>query len=129
MCHVLLALPLLALPVFWLLPLSAAFPIYGAVTGISAVIYWYALLAMKRPVVTGMEGMIGETGTVVEASGTDLIVQIHNELWRATSDGAPLRNGDQVEVVGAERQMLKVRRFDPSERFFRRRQDARSPSR
>jgi inner membrane protein len=119
MCHLLLTLPLLALPVFWLLPLGAALSVYGAVTGISAVIYWYAVQAMKRPVETGMEGMMGETGTVVEASGPELLVQIHNELWHGASAGAPLRNGDRVEVVGAELRTLKVRGIDPIENFFR----------
>lgn len=118
MCHVLLTLPLLALPVFWLLPISAALPVYGAVTAISLLIYWYALQAMKRPVETGMEGMIGETGIVVKTGGAELLVQIHNELWRAVPDGTLLREGDQIEVLGVEGRTLKVRGFDPLERFF-----------
>jgi len=129
MCHLLLALPFLALPVFWLLPLSSALSVYGVVTAVSLLIYWYALQAMKRPVVTGMEGMIGEAGMVVEAGGPELLVQIRNELWHAASDGAPLRNGDWVEVVGTEHRTLKVRGIDPGERFFRQRQDVRSSSR
>jgi inner membrane protein len=80
MCHLLLILPLLALPVFWTFPLSSAISVYGAVTGVSLLIYWYALQAMKRPVETGMEGMIGEIGSVVEVSGAELVVQIHNEM-------------------------------------------------
>jgi len=35
-----LGLPLVALPVFWILPLSAALPVYGVVLGLSAAIYW-----------------------------------------------------------------------------------------
>lgn len=118
MCHLLLALPLLALPMFWLLPLAAALPAYSAVTVVSAAVYWYALRAMKQPVMTGMEGMIGESGSVVEANGSELLVQIHNELWPATSDGAVLRKGDRVEVVVvAGPRMLTVRRVDPFSRF------------
>lgn len=129
MCHVLLTLPLLALPVFWMLPLPSALSIYGAVTAISLLVYWYALQAMRRPVETGMEGMIGEIGTVMEGGGPHLTVQIHNELWRAASNGAPLCSGDQIEVVGAEHSILKVRGFDPVERYFGGSPDPHSPSR
>ena len=129
MCHLLLSLPLLALPVFWLLPLPEALPIYGAVSGVSLLIYWYALQALRRPVETGMEGMIGETGMVVEASGPELLIQIRNELWHATSDRAVLRNGDPVEVVGSRDRTLTVRELDPRERLFREAQDVRSPCR
>lgn len=118
MCHLLLTLPLLALPIFWLFPLGAALPADGAVTAVSLAVYWYALLAMNRPVMTGMEGMIGENGSVVEVNGQELLVQIHNELWPATSDGAVLRKGDRVEVVVvAGPRMLTVRRINPFARF------------
>lgn len=118
MCHVLLTLPLMALPVFWMLPPSIALPIYGTVAGVSLVVYWYALQAMKRPVATGIEGMIGELGTVVEMNERELLVRIHNELWRATGHGVAVHAGDTVEVVGYELRMLRVRRINPLQRFL-----------
>ena len=39
MCHLVLALPLLALPVFWLLPLGAAILLYGATLAVAAGVY------------------------------------------------------------------------------------------
>lgn len=118
MCHLLLALPLVALPVLWILPLPAALPVYGAVTAISLLVYWFALQALRRPVATGMEGMVSETGRVVEAGGAEVLVQIHNELWRAESDGGPLHEGDRIEVVGSKERTLVVRVFDPRARFL-----------
>jgi len=118
MCHLLLALPLLALPLFWIFPLALALPAYGAVAGLSAVIYWYAIQAMNRPIRNGTEGMIGEIGEVIAASGEGCIVQIHNELWHAVSPEAPLFAGDCLEVVGVERLTLQVRKLDPDARYF-----------
>jgi hypothetical protein len=65
MCHLLLALPL---PMFWICPLSVALPAYGAAAGFSAVIYWYAIQAMNRPIQNGAEGMVSEIGEVIENS-------------------------------------------------------------
>ncbi|MFN7085224.1 MAG: NfeD family protein [Burkholderiales bacterium] len=119
MCHLLLALPLLALPMFWIFPLSVALPAYGMVTGLSAVIYWYAIQAMNQPIQNGLEGMVGEIGKVIENRKGDLLIQIHNELWHAVSPGVPLRAGDEVEVVGEEHLILRVQKLEPDTRHFR----------
>lgn len=118
MCHLLLALPLLALPLFWAFPLSVALPAYGAVAGLSAVIYWYAIQAMKRPIQNGAEGMVGEIGEVIETGDENLLVRIHNELWPAVPSRGPVHAGDQVEVIGVERLTLQVQKLDPDARFF-----------
>lgn len=111
MCHIALLLPLLALPVLWVWPLNVSGPIYVVIAVVSAAIYWYAVLAMRRPVGTGAEGMIGATGTVVESHGKSLVVQIGSEIWNARS-GMTLREGDRVEVLGVERLVLAVKRPD-----------------
>ena len=49
MCHLILLLPLLALPLFWLTPLSIALPAYVAVLALSGGIYLLAVRAMHRP--------------------------------------------------------------------------------
>ena len=118
MCHLLLALPLLALPLFWIFPLSVALPSYGAIAALSAVIYWFAIQAMNRPIRNGAAGMVGEIGEVLETSGEDLRVRIHNELWHAVSTGAPLCKGDDLEVVGVEQLTLQVQKLDLDARYF-----------
>ena len=111
MCHVLLLLPLLALPVFWLMPFAAALPVYGVVLASSAAIYWYAIQAMRRPVETGAEGMVGEIGEVIESRGANLFVRARSETWHAKS-ASPLRDGDRVKVVAVEDLTLRVQKLD-----------------
>jgi len=111
MCHIALLLPLLALPVFWIWPLSVSVPVYAVVVIIAALVYWYAVLAMRRPVETGAEGMIGQTGEVIEVHGTSVVVRIGSEIWNARSP-ASLRKGDNVAVIAVERLVLMVKRLD-----------------
>jgi len=111
MCHIALMLPLLALPVLWMWPLAISGPIYVVIAVVSAAIYWYAVLAMRRPVGTGAEGMIGATGKVVESRGKSLVVQIGGEIWNGRSS-PPLRDGDRVEVLAVERLVLVVKSLD-----------------
>lgn len=113
MCHLLLALPLVALPVFWLFPLTAAIPVYAVVVAISATVYWYAVRAMKQPLQNGLRGMIGDVGRVVEITDGGMRIQLHGEYWRASSRDATLREGDRVEIIGAKTEMLAVQRLGP----------------
>ena len=111
MCHILLALPFIALPLFWVLPAAVAGPIYGGVIVLTGAIYGIAVRAMKQPLQNGVEGMIGEFGTVVDCRGGDIFVRARNELWQATS-GMTLREGDHVEVCGFDRMTLRVRKAE-----------------
>jgi membrane protein implicated in regulation of membrane protease activity len=111
MCHIALLLPLLALPVLWLWPLAVSVPVYAVVVIISAAVYWYAMLAMRRPVETGSEGMIGAIGKVVESQGTSVVVRIGSEIWNGRS-AATLREGDRVEVASVDRLVLVVKGLD-----------------
>lgn len=118
MCHLLLVLPLLALPLFWVFPLSVALPAYGAVAGLSGAIYWYAIQAMKQPIQNGAESLVGKIGEVIESSDGDLRVRVHNELWYAVSPGTTLYKGDYLEVVGVERMTLRVQKLNVDARYF-----------
>jgi len=111
MCHIALILPLLALPLLWIWPLAVAGPIYAVIALVSAAIYWYAVRAMRRPVETGVEAMIGATGRVVGSHGTTLVLQIGGELWNGRS-AVVLRDGDRVKVIAVERLVLVVERAD-----------------
>jgi membrane-bound ClpP family serine protease len=111
MCHITLLLPVLALPVFWILPLAVSVPVYAVVVIIAGLVYGYAMLAMRRPVETGVEGMIGATGEVVESHGASLVLRIGGEIWSGRSATA-LSKGERVEVIAMERLVLVVKRLD-----------------
>lgn len=110
MCHLVLLLPVFALPVFWLLPLSVATPVYAAVAVISLVLYAYTFRAMRQPHLNGAEAMLGETGSVVDVGEGGARLFFHGELWRADVEGEPLAVGDEARIVGIEGLRLRVRR-------------------
>lgn len=63
-----------------------------------------ALRARRRPVVTGVEEMVGSAGRVVEWSGDSGRVHVHGEAWQArTARGLPaLAAGTKVRVVALD---------------------------
>jgi len=110
MCHFLLFLPVLALPVFWLWPLSIALPAYALSLVIAFWVYALAIRMSRRPAMTGAEGMIGECGRVVRVEGRTATLLIHGEYWFAEAEGDPLAIGETALVVGIEGLRLKARR-------------------
>ncbi len=110
MCHLVLLLPVFALPVFWLLPLSWATPVYAAVAVVSLIFYSYAFKAMRQPRLNGAEAMVGETGSIVDAGESGATLFFHGELWRADVEGAPLVPGDEALIVGIKGLRLKITR-------------------
>jgi membrane protein implicated in regulation of membrane protease activity len=110
MCHLVLLLPLLALPLFWLLPMSIAVPAYAAVLILSGGIYYLALRAMHQPVQTGLEALLHSRGEVLGQEGSLFRVRVHSETWNAESKDN-LRPGDAIEVVAVEELRLRVRRI------------------
>ena len=111
MCHLILLLPLISLPIFWLVPITAALPIYGAVFLVSVWVYWYVVQAMRRPVVAGREELLHATGHVLDAHGKTAHVRIHSEIWSAESADR-LKVDDVVEVLDVDGLRLRVRRFE-----------------
>lgn len=109
MCHLILMLPVLGLPIFWLLPLSEALPIYGVILALSILVYVYVMRAMHHPVQTGAEEILHSTGKVIEVGAKDVSVRVHSEMWRAVSS-EKLKPGDLVEVVGIDGLQLRVRK-------------------
>ena len=110
MCHIVLLFPLLALPIFWLAPLSIALPVYGAIFIVSIVIYIFTIRAMRLPVVTGPEALPHQVGTVLDQGPYQYRVQLHNEIWRARSEES-LQPGDSIEVIAVESTILEVRKI------------------
>lgn len=114
MCHILLLMPVLALPLFWFVPLPIAAPVYGAILIVSGWVYFLAIRAMHRPVRTGMEALLLNTGEVIGKKNGVFQVRVRNEIWNAVSTDS-LRPGDCIEVVTLEGMRLKVRRISETE--------------
>lgn len=110
MCHLILLMPVLAIPLFWFAPLSLAVPVYGAILIVSGWVYFLAIRAMRRPVETGIEALVHSTGEVVDKEGDLFHVRAQSEIWNAESTDE-LRIGDHVEIIAVEGLRLKVRRL------------------
>jgi len=110
MCHVLLLLPFLALPVFWLWPASIALPVYGVAALVSGLLYWYLLKSARMPKLNGAEAMLGARGRVVDRQERGVALFLHGELWQADADGEALAVGDEAVVVGIKGLRLQVRK-------------------
>ncbi len=110
MCHLILFAPLLALPLFWLLPLNLALPIYGIVVGLTALIAWPAVVAMRRPSVTGQEGMMGARGEALTELNPHGLIRCQGEVWSATAEEL-IPAGERVRVVAVDRLHARVTRL------------------
>jgi inner membrane protein len=79
MCHLVLLLPVLALPVFWLWPLSIAVPVYGLAVAFSIALYLLAMKTMSMPRLNGSDGIVGRTGRVVEIGARGVTLRLGGE--------------------------------------------------
>ncbi len=70
----------------------------------------YAVKTFRKKPTTGKEGLIGEEGLTLEDLKPDGQIEIHGEIWKATSI-EKIRKGKRVvvESVNSEHLMLKVR--------------------
>jgi len=109
MCHLLLLMPVIALPIFWVVPVEAASLIYATVLAVALWLYWFAWQAMRRPVETGKEELLHATARVLSVRGRSLQVRVHGEIWRAQSSDR-IRPAEAVQVVGIDGLTLRVRR-------------------
>lgn len=85
--------------------LSATLP-FGVIT---VVLMRLVLRSRKWKTATGREELIGSTGTVTEElkAGTEGMVRVHGELWRAVSS-QPVPEGKSVQVTRVEGLKLYV---------------------
>lgn len=109
MCHFLLLLPVLALPVFWVWPLSISGPLYAFVAIVSVFVYQLVWKAWKTPPANGLQNLIGETGRVVRVGPRNVTLQLGGELWTADVEGPPLALGERAVVEGIDGLRLKAR--------------------
>lgn len=116
MCHLILLLPVLSLPILWLMPLSIAGPLYSLVLFLSGLMYYLTIQVMRRPVNTGAEEILQSKGQVIERHEGAYLVRVHSEIWIARSSDS-LRPNDWIRVVGRDGLKLKVERISKREWF------------
>jgi len=66
-----------------------------------------AMKAQKRPVVSGMEELIGASGKVSDDFDGEGRVRVHSELWQARCS-VPLRKGQKIRVTALDGLILMV---------------------
>jgi len=112
-CHLLLLLPVFALPVFWLWPLSIALAVYTAALVPSIAVYVLAMKTMRLPRLNGAEGVVGRMGQAVRVDRRGITLQVGGEYWGADADDGDFQVGDRALVTGIDRLRLKVRKHAP----------------
>ena len=98
MCHLILFLPVFALPVFWVLPLESALLVYLFILAISLLLYFKVFQAMHQHVQSGREGMLKKKVMVIEDIDPEGKVQYFGQIWSATGAGKNFRSGDEVII-------------------------------
>ena len=64
----------------------------------------------RRKPVTGVEGIVGESGEAISDLNPDGQVRIHGEIWSATSAEGKIKSGSRVVVEQIKNLRLTVRK-------------------
>ena len=101
MCHLILLMPIITLPVFWIMPLNLALPLYLVIAVVSGLFYWVIIRAMTKKVDVGIEGLMGAEAEVLCQANAGpscrYLVRSKGELWTARSTDK-LEPGERVRV-------------------------------
>jgi membrane-bound ClpP family serine protease len=109
----LMFLPLLGLALFYLYPWRVALGPYLILVGVSGLFNWLMLRAMRLPVRTGREEMIGSTAVVLNWNGRSGQVVWGGEIWRAQAEGGrTFKHGETVVIDSVSGLVLSVRPAD-----------------
>ena len=87
------------------IPFIASFAVGNAL--FFATIFTVVLKARKRPVVSGIEQLVGSIGEVLETDGNDGRVRVHSEDWLAKAQ-EPMAPRQKVRVIGVNGLTLLV---------------------
>jgi membrane protein implicated in regulation of membrane protease activity len=112
MCHLIFLAPILTLPLFWLLPLSLALPIWLTATATTGLIMWPVVRALARPQAAGREAMVGIRGKALTDLNPEGLVRCLGEVWSASAE-EPIAQGEQVRVLSVHRLRIRVGRQAP----------------
>lgn len=105
---VIMVAPILALLLFYFLPLGTALPVYLVILGITAFCYVVMFQSMRAKASTGLKAMIGGEARVVEDIDPEGKVKIRDELWAATAGGEKITAGEKVRIAKIQGLVLVV---------------------
>jgi len=92
--------------------LTVSWPLIVLMTASIASFFLFALsaglLAQRAKAASGIESMVGATGTAVLDLDPWGTVQVRSELWSAVAEEGSIKKGEQVRVVGAKGVRLRV---------------------
>jgi membrane protein implicated in regulation of membrane protease activity len=98
-------MPVFGLPIFWLIPLSLAAPIYTALVVISGLLYWSIMKAMRKPLQDGFQSLTGTEAEVVSRLAPEhsaqYLVRSRGELWSAYTTDA-FQPGEPANIVAVK---------------------------
>lgn len=95
-------------------PIGVAAIIAGGLVEVGELYLWSRYLGKIR-VRTGVEGLLGEKGWVIEECRPIGKVRVRGELWAALSEGERgLDEGTEIEVTAVEGLRVTVRELPPA---------------
>ncbi len=109
MCHILFLIPFMAPILFFFMPFGLALVLYSLILILCSIFYWLIWKDMRRPMTTGIEGMIGGVGKVMRYGRKAAKVYYKGEIWDAIC-AEDVAIGESVVVTGLERMKLIVRK-------------------
>jgi len=74
----------------------------------------FGIRAQRRKVVTGIEGLVGDTGEVIETLSPVGKVKVQGELWNAESLAGTIDKGDKVRIKEMKNLKLFVEKINNS---------------
>jgi membrane-bound serine protease (ClpP class) len=72
----------------------------------------FGIRAQRRQVVTGIEGLVGDTGEVMEALSPTGTIRVQGEIWNAESLGGTIDKGEKVRIKEMKNLKLFVERIN-----------------
>jgi membrane-bound serine protease (ClpP class) len=92
--------------------ISISWQVILAVVFVTSAFFLFAIgmgvRAQRRKPVTGIQGIIGETGEAMTDLKPDGQIKVHGEIWNATSLDGVLKKGTPVKVAQVENLRLKI---------------------
>lgn len=77
--------------------------------GFSLLMHKAIIPTLRRPRVSGGEGMVGLEGEVIEPLNPYGMVKVKGEYWKAFSTTGEVPPGQKVEIIAVEHLVLRVR--------------------
>jgi membrane-bound serine protease (ClpP class) len=90
----------------WVVPVAAL-----ALGVLAACSLWAAVRNRSRPVLTGIEALIGRVGVAISDLAPQGMVRVDGEVWSAVADVALIPAGEQVQIVAVEGVTIWIQRL------------------